>query len=126
MGTGNSSLYNGTTGSFRESSIQHNVDAMSGKYKISTGGYFGEKGKNVRVIRSPDPVTTSIDFYQKIGKGGQIENLPNGKGTKTLLGDGTVIVHRIITSTKGSPAVEISVSGSPKIKNQKIHFILEE
>ncbi len=126
MGSGNSSLYSGTNGSFDNSSIGANAKAMSNDYKTTQGGYFGEKGKNCRTITSKDPVGTSVDFYERLGKGGKTSSLPNGKGTKTVLGDGTVIVHRIITSTKGSPAVEISVSGSPSIKNQKIHFILEE
>lgn len=71
-------------------------------------------------------INTSIDFYKKIGKGGTTTDLPHGKGTKTTLNDGTVIVHRLITGTKGSPAVEITVSGTAKIKNQKIHFVLKE
>ncbi len=100
-----------------------NANQMSKDYPLSESGYFGKKGKNCRVIESSDPIATSTDFYRKIGQGGKISNLPNGKGTKTVLADGTVVVHRIITSTKESPAVEISVSASQKIKNQKIHFI---
>lgn len=41
----------------------------------------------------------------------------------TVLPDGTRIVYRIITKTPNSPAIEISISASPNIKNQKIHFI---
>ena len=146
MGSGKSRLYSGTNGSFLESSLEENIKvlnkelalfvdnssieanahAMAADYSLTESGKFGEKGKTYRVISSPDPITTSIDFYNKIGRGGRKTNLPNGKGTKTILGDGTIIVHRIVTSTKGSPAVEISVSGSPRIKNQKIHFILKE
>lgn len=44
----------------------------------------------------------------------------------TILDDGTRIVHRLITSTKGSPAIEITISGSPLVKDQKIHFIKGE
>lgn len=107
------------------SSIVFNADNMNNDYPRSPNGYFGEKGKNCRIIKSNDPVRTSIDFCNRIGENGVKTTLPNGKGTKTVLSDGTVIVHRIITSTKGSPAVEISVSGSSNIKNQKIHFIME-
>lgn len=126
MGSGISGLYSGTSGAFRESSVQSNAKAMSSVYKITTHGYFGTKGKNCRIISSNDPVGTSVDFYRKLGRGGKTESLANGRGTKTILGDGTVIVHRIKTSTPGSPAVEITVSGSSTIKNQKIHFILED
>ena len=108
------------------SSLESNAKAMASHYSYTLNGYFGQKGKNCRIISSIDPINTSIDFYKKIGKGGTTTDLPNGKGTKTTLNDGTVIVHRIITSTKGSPAVEITVSGTPKIKNQKIHFVLKE
>ena len=108
------------------SSLEDNAISMASDYPYDSKGYFGEKGKNCRVISSDNPEKTSKDFYQKIGRGGTLSDLPNGKGTKTLLSDGTLIVHRLITSTKDSPAIEITVSGSTKIKNQKIHFILEE
>ena len=98
------------------SSLESNAKAMASYYSYALNGYFGQKGKNYRIISSNDSINTSIDFYKKIGKGGTTTDLPNGKGTKTILNDGTVIVHRIITSTKGSPAVEITVSGTPKIK----------
>ena len=91
-------------------------------YGLTTHGYFGSKGKNCRIITTGTPVATSTHFYQQIGKGGTTIPLSNGKGTMTVLGDGTRIVHRLITSTPGSPAVEISISGSSLIKDQKIHF----
>lgn len=126
MGAGFHGGFGGTKGGQQHSSIASNANAMKKQYPLAKSGYFGEKGKNCRVITSASPETTSIDFYRKLGKGGITKPLSNGKGTITTLGDGTRIVHRIITSTKGSPAVEISISGSPKVKNQKIRFILEE
>lgn len=126
MGAGFHGGFGGTKGGQQHSSIASNANAMKEQYPLTKSGYFVEKGKNYRVITSASPETTSIDFYRKLGKGGITKPLSNGKGTITTLGDGTRIVHRIITSTKGSPAVEISISGSPKVKNQKIHFILEE
>lgn len=126
MGAGFHGGFGGTKGGQQHSSIASNANAMKEQYPLTKQFYFGEKGKNCRVITSASPETTSIDFYRKLGKGGITKPLSNGKGTITTLGDGTRIVHRIITSTKGSPAVEISISGSPKVKNQKIHFILEE
>lgn len=42
------------------------------------------------------------------------------------LGDGTLVTYRRITSSKGSPAVEIRLSGGEHIvKQQKIHFVME-
>lgn len=49
---------------------------------------------------------------------------PNGK--MVTLGDSSFITYRVITSTEGSPAVEIVVSGSKIITAQKIHFIMEK
>lgn len=111
---------------FIQSNIIENYNKMSFEYPATNYGYFGEKGKNCRIIKCKDPIETSKDFYFKIGLNGKSDMLPNGKGTKTVLGDGTRIVHRIITSTKGSPAIEIFVSASERIKNQKIHFLKED
>ncbi|KFI94598.1 hypothetical protein [Bifidobacterium stellenboschense] len=42
------------------------------------------------------------------------------------LGDGTLVTYRQITSSKGSPAVEIRLSsGSHNVQQQKIHFVME-
>lgn len=125
MGTGNSGNYSGTKGAFNsatQSNITDNAKALAARYGLTTHGYFGSKGKNCRIITTGTPVATSTHFYHQIGKGGTTIPLSNGKGTMTVLGDGTRIVHRLITSTPGSPAVEISISGSSLIKDQKIHF----
>lgn len=129
MGTGNSGKYTGTKGSSTEqattskSNIQNNAKPLALKYRLTPGGYFGEKGKNCRVITTTTPEDTSVSFYKQIGKGGHTIPLNNKKGSMTILDDGTHIVHRMITSTKGSPAIEITISGSPIVKDQKIHFI---
>ena len=104
----------------------NNANSIKSTYPITKSGYFGEKGKNCRIILTNSPQATSIDFYNQLSKGGKITSLKNGKGVMTILGDGTRIVHRLITKTKNSPAVEITISGSPSIKNQKIHFINKE
>ena len=125
MGTGNSGNYSGTkeaSNSATQSNISDNAKVLAAQYGLTTHGYFGSKGKNCRIITTGTPVATSTHFYQQIGKGGTTIPLSNGKGTMTVLGDGTRIVHRLITSTPGSPAVEISISGSSLIKDQKIHF----
>lgn len=89
-------------------------------------GKFGEKGKNVQVIAAEDLEAASIDFYNKLGAGGKVELLPNGRGTMITLQEGTVITHRINTSKPNSPAVDINVSNSQIIVSQKVHFIKEE
>ena len=106
-------------------SIASNAEAMKTTYPLNKNGYFGEKGKNCRIIKSKDPVSTSKDFYSKISKGGTESTLSNKHGVMTVLPDKTRIVYRIITSTKGSPAIEIIVTSSSTVKKQKIHFISE-
>ena len=131
MGTGNSGKYFGTKGASTEkaasqkSNIQDNAKPLAQKYGLTRGGYFGSKSKNCRVIVTSTPKDTSISFYKQLGKGGRLIPLNNNKGTMTILDDGTRIVHRLITSTKGSPALEITISGSPLVKDQKIHFTKE-
>ena len=51
--------------------------------------------------------------------------MSNGKGYITELKDGTIISYREVTSTEGSPAVEINIKKSTDtggVKKQKIHF----
>ena len=145
MGTGKGNLYRHTFGEYNNadseivsnkeeakdlydddiSSADRNAEYVKEKYGLNENGYFAEKGKNCRVYKSDDPIRDSIDFYQKFGRGGETKNLSNGKGTITTLDDGTIIVHRIITSTEGSPAVSINIKSPCSIKTQKIHFIKE-
>lgn len=123
MGAGFHGGFGSTEGAYRQSSIDNNADSMKAIYPITKSGYFGEKGKNCRVVLTNSPQATSIDFYNRLSKGGRTTPLKNKRGIMTVLGDGTRIVHRLITKTKDSPAVEITISGSPKIKDQKIHFV---
>lgn len=104
--------------------IGGNAKEMKRDYPYKNGK-FGEKGKNAQIIKTDTPKETSIDFYNRLGKGGKTVPLPNGKGTMTTLPDGTIITHRIVTKTPNSPAVDIKVQHSPVIKSQKIHFIKE-
>lgn len=105
--------------------IEVNSKTLIEKYGMSNG-YFGKAGKNVRVIESKDNYATAESFYNTISSGGCEYKLKNGHGVMTILPDGTRIVYRVVTKTQGSPAVEISISSSPKIKDQKIHFIKKE
>lgn len=103
--------------------IEENLPLITEKFPITDTGYFGHKGKNSRVIESSDPVSTSQDFYSRIGANAEMEVLANGKGTRTVFPDGTTVTHRIITSTPGSPAVDINIKSDGPIKTQKIHFV---
>ena len=123
MGAGYHGGFGHTSG--KGSNVDDNAEAMKDFYPLTANGYFGEKGKNTRVIKTPTPEATSVDFYQRLGEGGRTEMLSNGKGTKTILDDGTIIVHRLVTTTPNSPAVDIKVIHSSTVKKQKVHFIKE-
>ena len=107
------------------SSIVNNARAIAHKYPYTKNGYFGQKGRNVRIIRAPNANIAAADFYQGISNGGKEEALANGHGVRSVLDDGTMIVYRPTTSTRDSPAVEIRNSGASEIHDQKIHFLSE-
>ncbi len=115
----------GATKAIKHSKITDNAMDVAKKYTLNDSGYFGEKGKNCRIIKSNDPVKTSADFYKEISQGGIEEPLSNGKGMQTVFSDDSRVVYRIETSTPDSPAVNIKVVSSGKIKTQKIHFVKE-
>ena len=123
MGTG---YKNGTR---HYNSIGDNLSKVANDYHYSNG-YFGysakEKDNRVRHIASKNPLETSKAFYNKLTYGGIEEPLSNGKGTRTKMKDGTFIVYRLVSSSDGSPVVDIDISRSDDstgIKRQKIHFI---
>ena len=65
------------------------------------------------------------DFYEKLTYGAIEKSLPNGKGKIAKLKDGTIITYREISSSDGSPAVDINIKKSTNsngVKQQKIHF----
>ena len=52
--------------------------------------------------------------------------MANGKGVYTKMKDGTILSYREVSSSDGTPAVEINVKESNDhggIKYQKIHFV---
>ena len=102
-----------------------NMARAATEFGASPSGYFGVRGKNSRVIQTPDPQRTSERFWKMLSAGGRVHVLPNGKGRVAWFADGSRIVYRVKTSTKGSPAVEIKVStpGHGIPPSQKVHFI---
>lgn len=125
MGTG----FKGGTRTYR--SIGQNVLIASNSYKYKDG-YFGEKspstGSKTRNIVSNDSVLTATDFYNKIALGGTETIYNNGNMRITQTSDGSVITWRKISSSDGTPVVEINISNSSHtggVKQQKIHFTEE-
>lgn len=109
----------------KKTSIDENANYVKDKYGLDENGMFCQSTKRAQIYKSKNPIEDSIDFYEKLGTGGRKDTLPNGHGTRTFLDDGSVITHRIITSTPDSPAVDIKIVSPSFVKPQKIHFIYE-
>lgn len=109
-------------------SISENLPMLQSKYEYHDG-YFGEPGHGrsfVRNIRSTDPVEAARIFYDVAAYGGIEKKMSNGKGVYTKMKDGTIVSFREVSSSDGTPAVEINVRTSEDhgdVKYQKIHFI---
>lgn len=118
-------------GTSRYHSIGENAGRLKSKYQYNDKtGYFGEKGRShdphIRNMASEHPSEMAKQFYDDATYGGQEEKLSNGKGVKTTMRDGTVISYREVSSSDGSPAVQITISSLEDgggIKSQKIHFV---
>ena len=130
MGTG----YKGNTPYHH--SISENLPILKEEYPY-INGYFGYQGKgdnpHVRNIRTSNPQITARVFYDTLTYGGLERPLfskstGNVIGQLTYLADGSVISWRNVSSSDGSPAVDINIQRSTNsggIKQQKIHFVKE-
>lgn len=131
VGQGYSGVFHHTRGDENEftsnRSIEENALDMRKKFPLTQGGYFGRRGNGrIRIIECDNPLQTSSDFFYTLGKGGKFTEFSNAKGhiiQRLILSDNTVIIYRQITSSEGSPAVEITVNPPHTIKTQKIHFV---
>lgn len=109
-------------------SITENLPSLKSEYKYHNG-YFGDPGQGrdfVRNIKSDSPIITAQNFYDKAANGGIEKQMNNGKGVYTKMKDGTILSYREVSSSDGSPAVEINIKQSTDygdIKYQKIHFV---
>lgn len=95
-------------------------------YPVTEAGYFGRAGNSssVREILSANVYATARDFADRISKG-CVSKKDISHGWIATLADGTRITYRVVTSSKGSPAVDINIkkgSYKGKVKTQKIHF----
>lgn len=118
--------YKGDTG--HHHSISENIPTLKKEYKYQNG-YFGDPGQGrnfVRNIKSNDPVKAAKDFYDKAAHGGIEKQMSNGKGVYTKMKDGSILSLRVVSTSDGSPAVEINIKQSTDhgdLKYQKIHFV---
>jgi hypothetical protein len=106
--------------------LSQNLEKLSNQFPSDGQGRLGTKGRNkARVIATDNPAKTAENLYSALKKGGKESQLPNGKGRLTLFPDGSRVIHRPVSSSDGSPVVEISIKG-PKWSSYKIHFIPKE
>ena len=117
-------------------SVSENLGKLQDKYDPDGDGLFGDRGRGgsatIRNIASDDPAQTAKDFYDTLAYGGieKILTYPDGnpKGFQTIMSDGTIINYRPVSSSDGTPAVDIDVQYSDEHGNlvtQKIHFVKE-
>lgn len=118
--------YKGDTG--HHHTLPENLPSLIKKYKY-VNGYFGDHGQGrdyVRNITCNNPGATAKEFYDVAAHGGIEREMSNGKGVYTKMKDGSILSYREISSSDGSPAVEINIKHSSDhggIKYQKIHFV---
>lgn len=106
--------------------LQQNLDRLLKKFPSDKQGRLGTKGRNkARLISTENPSTTAESIYSALNSGGNESALPNGKGRITVFPDGSRVIHRPVSSSDGSPVVEINVTG-PNGSSYKIHFIPKE
>ena len=124
MGGGNGH-YLGTKAAFLASSLDKNFNCLKKYYpvQLTPRGYLGPRGNTskVRIIKTKDPEFLAQKIYDKLKTGGVETIEPTRRFT--ILGDGSEVQLRTVTSSPGSPAVEILVSNSSKIQAQKIHLV---
>lgn len=89
--------------------VSENISRTGATYGYNNG-FFGigarKQSDKVRRIESSNPESAAKDFYNKIGYGGIESNIPKGK--KVEMEDGTIITWRNVSSSDGSPAVDIN------------------
>lgn len=110
------------------SSISSNANEAAKLFTFKDG-LFGIKNRKPRSkpreIIVNNPQTSATIFFNTLAAGGKKEKFDtgHGKGIKATLSDKSVITYRPITSSNGSPAVEIVVSGSKNVKPKKYHIV---
>lgn len=118
--------YQNTGGAKRGRSLAENLSQTIREFPISGEGLFGTPGNNsgVRHITSQDPVSTSIRFFGLLTEGGDVLTHVPGKIVVKRTSDDAFITWRPVSSSDGTPAVDINVSKVVHgfVHSHKIHF----
>lgn len=122
-------LMGGGTGggySTTPSNLSSNIQDLAAKYPLNSEGKFGKpgQGNNVQQVASSNPIATGNNFFDKLSTGGKVKDLKNGKGKMATFPDASTVVFRPVSSSDGSPALDIVIKG-PSGLDYKIHFVKE-
>lgn len=127
MGNGDPSWMTARRGVEPSRTFAANAQSVIERYKFNeNSGYFGDKGSTgkIRRLQCSDPLSSAHDFFAQLTVGGKLSNLPNGKGWRVDMKDGSTITLRD-TSSDSSPSMQLEISREyeGRVKSQKIHFI---
>ena len=116
-------------------SINSNIKAIKKRFGFNNSGYIAQKSKtneksNRREFFSKDPIDSAKRLFRSLGRGGVQSPIRDKDGVikgwkRTMLG-GDVITYRPRKSSDGSAVIDITISHSKVVKNQKIHFYKKE
>jgi hypothetical protein len=108
------------------SDLASNIKNLSSKFKLNGAGKFGKRRRGaVQILESKDPLGTGKQFFEKLGYGGKVSDLANGKGKISVFKDKSTVVFRPVSSSDGSPVISILLKG-PSGLDYKIHFVQEK
>lgn len=96
------------------------------KYEPNASGYYGVPGSGSKVRNLPGNKDTAKDLFTDLSEGyvSEKKRVSNGaEMTIRTMRDGTTITYREVSSSDGTPVVEIH--NSRALKEQKIHFVEE-
>ena len=117
-----------TSGAERGRTLLDNLPQTTRDFPLTPDGLFGTPGYNngVRHIASADPIATSIRFYGLLVEGGEVLRQSSTIVVKRM-GDDAFVTWRLVSSSDGSPAVDINMSRvvGGVVRTHKIHFTKE-
>jgi len=109
-----------------DAAISRNIERLRKEFPTSPGGYFGSRSTstNRRNIASADPPRTARKFFDILSRGGQRSTDHKSGASRVRFPDGSNITYRPVSSSDGSPVVDVNlkISHGKIARYQKIHF----
>ena len=108
--------------------IADNLADVTKHFPLTKDGLFGKQGRNARNIESNAPISTAYEFFNRLVRGyAKIHPIfykdGSKKGCWVEMTDGARITFRKLSTSDGSPAVDIRIESPGRVKTQKIHFV---